>query len=231
MVSAARSVPQLNLLKNQRVRTRKQERCGQRQSGVQYTKSLLSYLLLGAAAASAQHISVGVKAGMPLTDPFSTQTFTNVDVITRSFSDAKKFMIGPMLEIRLPLGLAIEADALHHPLDLSVATQLLNRTTSQSSQTIGTWVFPVLGKFRLPFPIVKPYVEAGPSFRRLGGVLDSYWSSKGITFGAGVEFQILKLRVAPELRVTRWGSDPKSARNLVPLSGQNQGDFLVGFSF
>jgi hypothetical protein len=89
----------------------------------------------------------------------------------------------------------------------------------------------VLGKFRLPFPIISPYVEAGPSFRKVGGILDSYWSGKGLTFGAGVEVKVLKLRIAPELRVTRWGSDPQSARNTVPLSGQNQGDFLVGFSF
>lgn len=198
---------------------------------MQYTRNILAGLALATSVISAQHISVGVKVGTPITNPFSDQTFTSVDVITRSFSDSRKIIVGPMLEVRLPFGLAVEADALYHPLDLTTLTQVVPLPGVQNSQTINSWVFPVLGKFRLPFPIVKPYVEAGPSFRRNGGILDSYWSGKGLTFGAGVEVTILKLRIAPELRYTRWGSDPKSAGNIAPLSGQNQGEFLVGFSF
>jgi hypothetical protein len=198
---------------------------------VQYLSKLLACAVAGTAALSAQHISVGVKAGTPITDPFSDQTFTSVDVITRSIPDSKNLIIGPMLDIRLPLGLGIEANALYRPVGITTQTQVIPQTAVRNSQTLTTWVFPVLGKFSVPFPIVKPYVEAGPSFRRLGGILDSYWSAKGLTFGAGVEFKLLKLRIAPEFRLTRWGSDPKSAANIAPLSGQNQGDFLVGFSF
>ncbi len=198
---------------------------------MQHTRNILAGLVLAASGLSAQHISVGVKIGTPITDPFSDQTFTSVDVITRSFSDSRKLIVGPMLEVRLPLGLAIEADALYRPLDLTTVTQVIPRPGVQNSQTLNSWVFPVLGKFRLPFPIVKPYAEAGPSFRRNGGILNSYWSGKGFTFGAGVEVKILKLRIAPELRYTRWGSDPKSVTSIAPSSGQNQGDFLVGFSF
>ncbi len=187
--------------------------------------------IVGLGTATAQHISVGVKAGTSLTNAYSEQNVTSVDVVTHFLPTSRNYIVGPMLEVRLPLGLAVEANVLYHPVDLNISTQVIPRSAVQSSQTVSTWEFPVLGKFRLPFPIVNPYVEAGPSFRRVGGVLDSNWSGKGFVFGAGVEVKILKLRIAPELRYTRWGSDPNTAARIAPLSNQNDAQFLVGFSF
>jgi hypothetical protein len=90
-------------------------------------------------------------------------------------------------------------------------------------------------------PIVKPFVEAGPSFRAKGSSL-SQLSGKGFTFGAGIEAKILKLRIAPVIRYTHWGSDSQGTGiacagvcvaipAAAPPSQQNQAEFLVGFSF
>jgi len=53
--------------------------------------------------------------------------------------------------------------------------------------------------------------------------------------------KILRLRIAPQLRYTHWGSDGQSLGSiagdfvatsiLAPPSQQNQAEFLVGFSF
>jgi len=54
------------------------------------------------------------------------------------------------------------------------------------------------------------------------------------TFGGGLEVKLGFLRITPELRYTRWGSNTFSS--IFPPGGslnsnQNQGEFLVGFSF
>jgi hypothetical protein len=180
----------------------------------------------------AQHlISLGVKGGVPLSDGFSDRTSPS-DATLHSFSDSKKFVIGPMVELHLPLGLSIEADALYHPLDLTMQPQVSNVFSGLSSSiNVKTFEFPILGKYRfLHTPVVKPYVEAGPIFRTVSSQT-SYMSNKGFAIGAGVDFKLLLVTVTPELRYTRWGSDTTPRGVIVYPSNQNQGQFLIGLSF
>lgn len=183
-------------------------------------------------SAFAQHLSVGIKGGVPLTGGFSDTTVRGVDLITRTFSDSKQYIIGPMVELRLPFGLGVEADALYHSLNLATENQLAPQNVFRSAENITSWEFPVLGKFRLSFPLVKPYVEAGPSFRHVGSNR-GYLSGRGFTIGGGIEVSIIKVRIAPELRYTRWGSDaaPTPGQGFLAPSQVNQAAFLVGFSF
>jgi opacity protein-like surface antigen len=125
----------------------------------------------------------------------------------RQFSASDEYLIGPMVELHLPLGFSVEADALYHPLDL---TQEINNGTStfRNSTLISSWEFPILAKYHfLPFPLLKPYVEAGPSFRATGGAVSNYLSKAGFTVGAGVEIKFRRLHLEPELRYIRWGAD------------------------
>jgi hypothetical protein len=56
--------------------------------------------------------------------------------------------------------------------------------------------------------------------------------SKGFVFGGGVEFSLLALRVQPEIRWTRWGSENfRSPVESIFKSNLNQAEFLVGFTF
>ena len=98
--------------------------------------------------------------------------------------------------------------------------------------TVNSWEFPILGKYHfLPLPLIKPYVEVGPSFRALGHAA-SYFSGSGFTLGGGIELKISRLRIEPEIRYTRWGSDSASAiaAGSTP-SNVNQAAFLVGIAF
>jgi hypothetical protein len=201
------------------------------------TRRLITILLIAGPTLSAQHISVGIVAGVPFTGGLSDFTTPSsvLNQVTHTYSNSHQYIVGPMLEVRLPFSLAIEADALYRPVNAAtnvIVTTGTSQVTLQSSTNAATWEFPVLGKYRFALPIVKPYVEAGPSFRKTGSGL-SWFSDKGFTLGGGIEVQVLKLRIAPELRYTHWGSDsppPISASFFAP-SNQNQAEFLVGFSF
>jgi hypothetical protein len=112
-------------------------------------------LLAVASSAFAQHISVGIKAGVPLTDvveaksgelPFQAQT--------------KRYTIGPVVDIGLPLGFGVEFGAIYERFDQkSIAITItgfttMNETSFPIQQTadisaIGhSWEFPVAVQYR-----------------------------------------------------------------------------------
>jgi hypothetical protein len=180
--------------------------------------------------ASAQPISFGIRGGVPFTGGFSDLTTTSGTSFVKMFSDSNEFEIGPMVELHLPLGLSVEADALYHPLNL---TQEISTTSIvRNSTNVSSWEFPIVGKYRfLHLPLIKPFVEAGPSFRATGSAA-SYFSKAGFILGAGVELKLARIRIEPELRYNRWGSDAASAaaQGMTP-SNVNQAQFLIGITF
>ncbi len=196
--------------------------------------TLICLLPVFATTGLAQHLlSFGIKVGVPLTEAFSDHTFTSVDVITRSFSSSKNFVVGGMLELRLPLGFSVEADALYKPLNLTTTTQVLPLTTRNVlSNDLNSLEFPILGKYHfIRVPLVSPYIEAGPIFRTVGSG-GSYLSNKGFAIGTGTDFKLPFVRISPEIRYSRWGSDatPINTVGSAP-SNVNQAEFLVGLSF
>ncbi len=192
----------------------------------------LFWALLASSLAFGQRpVSFGIKGGVPLSDIVSDKTFTSVDVVTHVFSDSKNYVIGPTVELKLPAGFAIELDALYRPLNVTTATRVIPLSPTSLSVDVHSMEFPILAKYHfLHTPVVKPYAEAGPIFRYIGSGAP-YLSNKGFALGAGVDFKLLLVRITPELRYSRWGSDstPRIA-NFAP-SNQNQGEFLLGLSF
>jgi hypothetical protein len=194
---------------------------------------LIAAVLVAGSMAWAQPFSVGIVGGVPLTGGLSDVTQSGVDVISRTFSKSKLYIVGAMVEVHLPLGLGIEADGLYRPVNSAMDLQVIPQPVAHYSENVATWEFPILGKYRFKFlPLLKPFIEAGPSFRTTGSGL-SWVSGKGITAGAGVEIKVIKLRIAPEIRYTHWGSDatPTPSQGSSPPSKQDQAEFLVAFSF
>jgi hypothetical protein len=134
-----------------------------------------------------------------------------------------------MVEVRLPLHLSVEADALYRSLTYSshISSQIpkIDRTDSSDSRT---WEVPILAKYRFSFPVFAPYLDAGPSFRSPGG---SLLSNHGVTFGAGVDVKAPVVHISPEFRYTRWAGDTQVSGLFVAPSKQDQVEFLVGVSF
>lgn len=198
-------------------------------------KSSLWLFLLLTVSVRAQHLSIGLAGGMGLTDAFMNQTTGNSNGGFHLYSTTKDYLVGPAIEMRLPFNLSVEFDALYRPLHLTDASfsflgpPPINRI---SQGTINSWEFPLLGKYRLPGHWIRPFLEAGPSFRHagtnaslLGGL--SVLSSHGFTAGGGGEVHIWKLRIAPEVRYTRWAADTYP----FPFSNLNQAELLVGLWF
>jgi hypothetical protein len=198
-------------------------------------------LLLAAAGLFAQPIGFGIKGGVPLTDLFEARNNT-VDVET------KRYVIGPMVELRLPAGFAVEGDALYSRANftgiLGAAGSLISAPFDANS-----WEFPILLKKKFGGPnagvaSVRPYIGAGASFRRLSGLgsIGSFITGNrsgtvdrnntGFVAGGGIEVKALFIRISPEVRFTYWGTDhfTEGLANIFKTN-QAQGQFLIGLSF
>jgi hypothetical protein len=190
-------------------------------------RRVCAVLLLAASAALPQKISVGLKGGVPLTDALQ------VTDKSRYVSDKAPSVIGPAVEVYLPLGLSAEVDLLYR--------RLQYRELPGNALTTGQlWELPLLGKGRLPALLVfTPVVSAGFSFRRLANFKPGIQqapaltgrNAAGPTIGGGLEVKAGFMRVSAELRYTRWGSSSFKAA-LGGLSSQlNQADFMLGIMF
>ncbi|MDQ6664112.1 MAG: porin family protein [Acidobacteriota bacterium] len=174
---------------------------------------------LFASAVFAQHLSYGVIGGAPVTDLVSNQT-------------GSRYTIGPTIQLLLPFGIGIEADALYRPLDFRT-TNPFGVFSASGSQ----WRFPILLQYRLGTPLIKPFVEAGASFDHISGISQAVSSvhspgdllqnsSAGLILGAGLDLKAPFVRLTPGLRYTR-----QSSASFRDISNQNQFEFLVGLRF
>ena len=186
-------------------------------------------------SAYSQPISVGFVGGSSLTEGFEASTIpasaSGFSPSYTFYSTAKGYVVGASVEVRLPFHLVIEADALYRPLSYAYTATYPGGGApfTGPSQAVLTWEVPLLWKYRFSNKKVNPFIEAGPSFRASGNPNGTAPSNSGISVGGGVEIRALFLRVALEIRYTRWAADqpvPPWAK-----TNPNQVEFLVGVSF
>src|SRR4051812_15902078 len=127
------------------------------------TLVITSFCTLG--IASAQLVSFGVKGGVSLTDP------------DRYKGESKRYIVGPSVEVRLPLGFAVEVDALYRRVgsSFSYIFPTLNPDGTPANMTIAnynrqrgnSWEFPILAKyyFRSRSSAWQPFLATGYAFR------------------------------------------------------------------
>jgi len=158
---------------------------------------------------------------VPLTDAFSVATGSSS--LGSVAANANNYTLGPFVEVRLPLQLSIEADALYRGYNFGTPVA----TTHASS-----WDFPIVAKYHFLKGPVKPYVEGGLDFSHLSDVAATFGPNHstnfGIALGAGVQLNLLVLRLSPEIRYT--GDTLKNFTGLID-SNRNQLAFLVGIGF
>ena len=189
-------------------------------------------LLAAASSAFAQHISVGIKAGVPLTDLVRTDTG---DV--RTSTQTKRYTIGPVVDIGLPLGFGVEFGAMYKRFDqqsFAVTTTgyvIIDEEDSYPiTQTAGisavghSWEFPLAVQYRFFKSAIRPYVEGGVTLNRLSNVytvqqtpyprqpqlpftiehVRSSLTRVGPLFGMGVDVKLHRIHVTPGLRFTHY---------------------------
>lgn len=94
---------------------------------------------------------------------------------------------------------------------------------------VNDWQFPFLGKYEFHGGPIRPFVDAGFTFRHVSDATNP--STGGVTVGGGITVKLLSLRLSPEIRDTHWPTPAFDLGSGVLKSTSNQVDFLVGFSF
>ena len=197
--------------------------------------------VLGAAVAGfsccglGQNLSIGAMGGGSLTDSFPLRTtplgggpLSSYSSET-SYSSSKDYIVGPAIEFRFLSYWSAEVDGLYRTLHFTTASGLTNGSfIGVSPSPVITWEFPVLAKYRFDLGKVKPLVELGPSFRTAGNLNGTNPSHVGFTTGIGGGMDVLRIRIEPVLRYTRWAADGVSAFHA--QSKPDQLELLVGFS-
>ena len=201
-------------------------------------------LLLAGAACHAQQVGIGVKGGVRLTG--------EVDGTTND--ESKRYLVGAMIEVLLPHGFGIEADAVYGRFGYGDTVYLLGYSTERARDNL--WQVPIVAKYRLRKPL-HSYALVGYSFERAGGRVDysgvqtnpyvlgyaapfsgSYAignsTDHGVVAGGGIEIGAGHIHVAPEVRYIRW-KDPLYAeygsRGYCVAVAQNEVQILVGLSW
>jgi len=200
-------------------------------------------LLLIPGLAPAQPFSAGIKAGAPLTNLLQVVQTPDTTAMTN------RYAFGPEVEVRLPHRISVEFDALYRHFAYT-NVEAFAASTITTTGSSGNWEFPLVAKYRFPARIARPYLAAGAAWDVLQGQkyaatatpcsqvcentnyppTTASRTTAGVVVGAGIEFHAAFLRLAPEIRFTRW------ARQYFSLdgdlhSGQNQVEFLAGFTF
>jgi hypothetical protein len=133
-----------------------------------------------------------------------------------------------MVEVRFRSQFSVEVDGMYRELHMTWANVFADGTlNSVSPAPVVTWEFPVLAKYRFGSGKLRPFFEAGPSFRTTGN-LNAHPSHYGATAGFGVETRWAGLNFAPVVRYTRWAREmgPDGPGHQQP----NQLELLLGIS-
>lgn len=194
-------------------------------------------------------MTFGVKGGIRATDDITSNG------LFPTSSESKRYVVGPMFEVGLPLGLAVEVDALYRR--EGYRTTFGNFAGSSfSRERANSWEFPLLLQYKLPLPVAKPYVVAGYAPQVINGQIDSNgfsinlltgeqtfsssrtgtnWDvSHGLVVGGGIQLGIGALRLSPEVRYTYWKNPAINVfgpQGYAFQSAQNQVDVLVGIGW
>jgi len=199
-------------------------------------RSFLLFLLV--APLWAQTVSVGVKVGVPFSDP------------TGPYGESRPYAIGPTIEVRLPAGFAIEGSALYRRIGQTLAfnyrTSLDATAYFVNRQRGNAWEFPIIGKHYFGEHRVQPFVGLGLALRKVWGndegstttitsgsnlinepfhISNSTSVNAGATAVAGVRVRAGRISLLPEFRYTRWDQSLNGGNH------KNEGGFYLGIRF
>jgi hypothetical protein len=201
-------------------------------------------LLCLAVSALAQHLIIGAEGGLRLTG----------DTPDYGSSTSKPYLVGPKIEVGLPLHFALEADMLYSR--LGNTSQIFLIGEGSTTRTIAnSWALPVLAKYRLPVAHTHPFLSLGLEPRYASGKTSTVyyfyrpdplppdvtfssegWQAHGHAWvvGGGIGIGLWKIRITPELRYLRWKvpssplPDDDSYYLTVP---RNEGQLLLGIEW
>jgi hypothetical protein len=190
-------------------------------------------------------VTLGLKAGIPVTQMFSTGTpaFSG----NTYTSSAPRYEFGASAEFHLPFHLRFEVDGLYKRGGFDNSFTSLAGVPGYMRTSFSQWEIPGLFKYNFSVAHLRPFVDVGASFRHIstidqrsflnGGapisVDNSAFMANRNSFGGvagfGITFKKGPFELTPEARYTRWANSSFAVDGL--KSSKDQGDVLLGISF
>ena len=196
--------------------------------------------LLGLSPLWAQGVSLGLRAGIPITPVLTANGGER--------ASGPRFTIGPLIEAHLLHGAGFAADFLLQCTDLAISS-----AGSQYAQ-VWRWETPLTLIYRFRRPL-RSFVRTGVSLNRVFDIRGAtecahgpfgeqfyclagsslaelrHRSTLGFVVGGGLRFSLNKLRLDPEIRVTHWIDRNFGVRDSAVRSNLNQIELLMGVVF
>ncbi len=207
--------------------------------GLRIVVGLISLFLIPMLG-QAQNASFGLSAGVPL-NPLATS-------VNGLVSASGRYTFGPAFRVSLPHRLGIDAEVLYKRFDFGFA--------SGPRIAVHRLELPLLLRFAFSSAPIRPFAHVGISFDRIIAVTGStacadggnagkdlyciegqtvaqlrHRLTHGPVFGAGLEFALRAIRLAPELRITRWVDRNFGTRDASLRSNLTQVEMLLGLRF
>lgn len=188
----------------------------------------------------AQTVSLGLRAGIPVTPPLT--------VDGRQQASASRFTIGLLIEVHLWRGAGFGADF------LLLRTDLVISAAGPQRAEVWQWEAPITFIYRFR-AAARPFVRTGVSLNRVFDISGAtecargpfgeqfyclegsslaelrHRGTSGFVVGGGLRFKFRKLWFDPELRLTRWVDRNFGVRDSAVRSNLNQIGLLAGVVF
>jgi hypothetical protein len=200
------------------------------------TALILVFMSFG--SAMGREFSLGLSGGVPFND--TTKGVNGLIAATG------RYTVGPTAQIRLSRRFSFNIDLLYKQFDFGFVSESLRITAHRLEM-------PLLLQYDLNTNSIRPFVQAGIAFNRViavgGGnqclsAGDGFYCIGGRTaaqirhrqtpgpvVGAGINFNLGVVRLAPELRITRWIDRNIGTRDSPLRSNLTQIEMLVRVGF
>ncbi len=218
----------------------------------------IAVIALGASSLCAQSedvghwpVTLGLKAGIPVTDMFSSGSssiFSGSSIPNSSYtSSTPRYEFGASAEFHMPFHLRFEVDGLFKRGGFDNSFISTSGTNGYMRTGFNQWEIPGVFKYNVALGHLRPFIDFGASYRHistigqqtlLGSAGPTYLDNSGAianrnSFGGvagfGITFKKGPFELTPEARYTRWANNSFSADGL--RSNKDQGDVLLGISF
>jgi hypothetical protein len=153
-------------------------------------------------------------------------------LVNRHDDNSLPIVVGPTVTLNITKYIGFEGAALYRPIrlnELYVASYPPTSGLSSPTITRGSWwEFPLLGKVRFPGKAIVPFTKIGIVPHSERGYFQ-ITSTTGFALGGGMEWNVSRIRISPELRYSHW--EPSGINNNYGWSAApNRIDLLVGFT-
>jgi hypothetical protein len=180
-----------------------------------------------------QTITIGIVGGVPVTETFDSGGLHAADVTAKTI----RYTVGPAFDFRLFGPLRVEVDALYQPFSFRTYCQDCESAPTYGHTFGNLWQFSTLLKIQIPTPVLKAFVEGGPSVQLASDTTESSYNLieptelstqhpspnavPGLSTGGGLSFRLGPLILAPEVRYTHWLDE-----NFNPFNTPQRGSHL-----